>query len=163
MKTSILITIIICLLGFKANGQSSFEAFTHPEANIHQNVSIYHSPNSYYMEMSSDNEAGWIVRVHERQGNFFRIDIEDLNMYNVWIHCGDLGVVIQNYDHADIPLLSSIFKADCDTVFLTHSYSAIVYDFVDQYVFVRIGDTNEIVYGWIEKKYLCGSPYTTCP
>lgn len=147
----------------KVNGQTSFEAFTHPEANTQQRVSIYHSPNVYYTEVLSGDEAGWIVHIHERQGNYFRIDIDDLNMNNVWIHCGDLGVVIQNYDNTNIPLFSSISMVNCDTTFLTQSYSAIVYDFVDQFVFVRIEDGDKPLYGWIEKRYLCGSPYTTCP
>lgn len=155
--------MICCLLCGKANGQIPLEAFTHPEANIQQSVSIYHSPNNYFSEISSDDEAGWIVHIHERQGNFFRVDIEDLNMNNVWIHCGDLGVVIQNYDNANIPLFPSISKECCDTIFLTHNCFAIVYDLVGQFVFVRVEDGDKTLYGWIEKRYLCGSPYTTCP
>ena len=159
LRLTLLLVAIYC--GQVAKGQSGFEAFTHPIGLLPQKVSIYHSPDVYNKEIESDKEAGWIVRVYERRGNYLKIDIEELEMRGVWIHCGDVGVVIQNYDSLQIPLYSSIRNINCDTTYITKSYMAIVYDYVDPYVFVRIEDKNTI-YGWIEKKYLCGSPYTTC-
>ena len=159
LKLALLVVTFCC--GQVAKGQSGFEAFTHPEGFLPQTVSIYHSPNVYSKEIESDKEAGWIVRVYERRGNYLRIDIEDLELHGVWVHCGDIGVVIQNYDNLQIPFFSSLIDIKCDTTYITKSYMAIVYDYVDPYVFVRIDSKNNI-YGWIEKKYLCGSPYTTC-
>ena len=101
--------LLVALLELQqqACGQQTLEAFTHPVECLSHKVSIYSAPNVHYMEISSSTEAGWIVQVYERQGNYFRIDIEDLELYNVWIHCGDIGVNIQNYDSINIPLFSA--------------------------------------------------------
>lgn len=166
MKKIISLTyLIVSCLGQIALGQSYLEAFTHPVGNLKQNVSIYSSPYVYCKDITSDVEGGWVVYVHERNNNYFRIDIEDLGMYNVWIHCGDIGANIQNYDCVNIPIYSSIHKKKCDTSYISQSYTAIIYDFEDPFVFVKIdADSNSnSLYGWIHKKYLCGSPYTTCP
>lgn len=159
-----IIFLMLAFYGFKhVYGQQMFEAFTHPTADLFQRISIYSAPNVHYTEIDSDTEAGWIAQVYERKGNFFRIDIKDLSLNNVWIHCGDLGVNIQNYDSINIPLLSSIVKDKCDTTYINFGCTAIVYDFKDPFVFVRINVSDTSLYGWVEKKYLCGSPYTTCP
>lgn len=82
------------------------EAFTHPLSDINQKVSLYSNPDVYYKELKSDKEAGWTVVIKQKKDNYFQIDIQDLKLYNKWIHKGDLGVVVQNYDSTAIPVYS---------------------------------------------------------
>lgn len=161
------ILLINCLLIFFSSqvifGQDKhIEAFTHPLSDINQKISIYYSPNLYFKELESDKEAGWIVVIKQQQDNFFQIDIEDLKLYNTWIHKGDLGVVVQNYDSIAIPMYSMPFLDSSPLTYIYESCIGLIYDISDKMLFIQIIKEEDSFFGWVERKYLCGSPYTTC-
>ena len=134
------------------------EAFTNPFGLY--KTSVYDSPYVYMKEISSNTEAGWIISIKGKVDNFFSVDIEELNLKNVWIHKGDIGINIQNYDSIPIPIYSSIDTANSSKQYVFYSYTCAIYDISENYFFVYIPILN--IYGWIDRKYLCGSPYTTC-
>ncbi|MFV0598393.1 MAG: hypothetical protein ACK5M0_01520 [Bacteroidales bacterium] len=164
MKKGILIICLIILLpNIIIFGQDrNIEAFTHPFSNIKQKVSLYYSPNSYFKELDSDKEAGWLVVIKQKRDNYFQIDIEDLKLYNIWVHKGDLGVVVQNHDSIAIPMYSMPFLDSPKITYVHESNIGLIYDISDKMLFIQIIKEEDSFFGWVERKYLCGNPYTTC-
>lgn len=161
------IILLFCLSAvfadFELLGQhNNIEAFTHPLSDIKQKVSIYYAPNMYYKELKSDTEAGWIVIIKQKTGNYFQIDIEDLKLYDIWIHVGDVGIVVQNYDSITIPIYIEPDTTSFKSRYIYESCIGLIYDISDNLIFLQIIKENECFFGWVERKYLCGSPYTTC-
>ena len=164
-KNIIILSLLICLINVCCCQsfflQNHLEAFTSPYSL--NNTSIYDCPYNYMTEISPDAEAGWTVLIKGKVDNFFCVDIEDLNLKNVWVHRGDVGIVIQNYDSIPIPIYSSFFNFDTINSSKEYVYTghiAIIYDISEKFVFVHIPQLY--IYGWVDRKYLCGSPYTTC-
>ncbi len=154
---------ILCVISTieSSIAQCHFPAFTHPIDT--GRVSIYSAPNIYAFECNQDEEGGWEIEVIGKSGNYFYITSDKRELKNVWIHIGDVGVVIQNYD--SIPILiytqPNTTSFALDTIY--QSCIGLVYDYSEHFTFLRIMDKdNKLVYGWVENKYLCGSPYTTC-
>ena len=141
---------------------NNIEAFTHPLFDIKQNISIYTAPTLYYKELKADTEAGWIVTIKDKRDNYFQIDIEDLDLYNIWVHKGDVGIVIQNYDSITIPVYNEPNTNSYKSSYIYESCIGLIYDISDKMLFLHIIKGNESYFGWVERKYLCGSPYTTC-
>jgi hypothetical protein len=158
------ILIFFLLLFFVNNlfAQYNQDAFTHPLLDIKQKNSIYYAPNVYYKELKSDREAGWQVVITQKKDNYFQIDITDLKLYGIWIHIGDVGVVIQNYDSIAIPVYVIPDKNSFKNTYIYYSCIGLVYDICEDLVFIQTTIDNKEIWGWVEKKYLCGSPYTTC-
>lgn len=140
--------------------KSYLEAFTHP-INL-KPISMYHSPNIYYKELNSDKEGGWIIVIKQKNNNFFEIDIDQLNLYNIWVHIGDIGLVVQNYDSIPITLYDKPDTLSTKSTYIYESCIGLVYDINDKLVLLQINTNNECLLGWVEKKYLCSNPYTTC-
>jgi hypothetical protein len=143
-------------------GQYNIEAFTHPCLDIKQKVSLYRKPNEYFKELKSDTEAGWIVRIKQKTDNFFQIDIDDLKLHEVWIHKGDVGINVQNYDSIRIPVFIEPDTNSIISRYINEYCIGLIYDISDTMLFLKLEIRNNIIYGWIERKYLCGSPFTTC-
>lgn len=136
------------------------EAFTHP-IEINHKVSIYHAPHMYYKELHSDNESGWIVTVKQKKLNYFQIDIEDLELNSVWIRAGDIGVVVQNDDSIALPIYA---VPDTNTQVIKNIYRScigLVYDVKNDFLFLQIILDSGRIWGWVERKYLSVTPYTT--
>lgn len=160
------IILLICLLVFFGDlevfGQQDIEAFTHPLSDIKQKVPIYHAPNEYYMELKSDTEAGWIVSIKQKAGNYFQIDIKELKLHDKWIHIGDVGTVVQNYDSIAIPIYTEPDTTSFKSRYIYESCIGLIYDISDNLIFLQFVKEKECFFGWVERKYLCGNPYTTC-
>jgi hypothetical protein len=137
----------------------NLEAFTHPLSL--EPISIYYNPDSYYKKLESDSEGGWNVIIKQKLGNFFRVDIDELKLYDIWIQTGDIGLIVQNYDSIPIPVYNNPHINSKILTTLYKSYIGLVCDISDNFVQLKIDSNNDII-GWVEKKYLCSSPYTTC-
>ena len=98
-----IISILFFANSFGQKIYKNIEGFTHP-VDIKKRLSIYSNPNIYLKELKADVETGWMVEVKQKKDNYFQIDIKDLKLYNVWIHLGDIGIVVQNYDSIAIPV-----------------------------------------------------------
>ncbi len=156
----ILLFCLILLIGCKTVDYDNIEAFTHPLTL--EPIPIYSHPGKYLRNIDSDVEAGWIVRITKKRGEYFQVNIEDLSLHNIWIKSGDMGLVIQNYDSLQIPMY---LKPDTNASverFILESHIGLLYDIRNNFALLRIMVNGEEVEGWIELKYLCGNPYTTC-
>lgn len=161
---SFVVIIFFMLYGCQPVYRCNLKAFTHPEdLSV---VSLYSKPNKFYRYLQSDIEAGWIISVEKKYTGFFYIKLPEeckLSKKNVWIKAGDIGVVIQNYDSIKIPIYVSVDTLSQPSGFIYISMIGKVYDIKDNLVLLGITlDNGEITQGWVEKKYLCGNPYTTC-
>lgn len=166
MKNTLFIGIIILFMlsGCVSVYRCDFKAFTHPEDL--KFVPLYSKPNKFYRYLQSDNEAGWIISVKKKYTDFFYIELPEeckLSEKNVWIKTGDIGVVIQNYDSIKIPIYVSVDTLSQPSGYIYISMIGKIYDIKDNLVLLGITlDNGDIIQRWVEKKYLCGNPYTTC-
>lgn len=141
--------------------QYPIEAFSHP---INKNpIELYKKPNKFYKTLLPDTEAGWTVTVIKKEKQYFELNIEELSLYNVWVKVGDIGLIIQNNNGENIPLYINPSTTSSVKFILTESYIGKIYDIKDDFVLVRIKDkNNKCICGWVERRYLCSNPYTTC-
>lgn len=152
--------LIICAYSCKT---ISLEAFTHPY-NINQ-VPTYRSPNKFYSYLQADTEGGWIVEIQKQREGFFYVKLPsecELPKKYIWIKAGDLGVVVQNYDSIEIPVYLSADTLSVPVTYISHSTIGIIYSIKKDFVLLRCRYNDEEVKGWVQKKYLCGNPYTPC-
>ncbi len=149
-------------------GISEFEAFTHPYS---MNPQIIYNQNGQELLLNSDEEGGWIVHVLKKNKQYFmvRIDNPKFNAKDVVkINKGELGVVIQNPDNNDINLyLQPSFNSKIICVLNKGYVGSILdiryHDYSKCFVKLKIQTELDVVIGWVPLKYICGSPYTTCP
>jgi len=159
---SFLIPLFLPSLIGNHNG-SEIEAFTHVLDEKY--VSIYSKPYTYLKDIEPDDEGGWIVQVKDQESFFFNICIPDLDMENVWIKKGDIGLIIQNYDECEIPVFPALIDTigtNCQEFHITNTCVGLLYDYTENYVFISVELDGEYIFGWVNRRYVCGSPYTTC-
>lgn len=158
MKKVLIFTIIIFPIYLR--GQS-IECFTHPFANTP--ISLYSEPYIYLNKLYVSGEAGYEVIATQKESDYILIcDFYDESELG-WVMVGDLGIVIQNYVNDLIPIYSSPdYLSTIQTYLTEESYIAILYDWTTDFAKIKIEEGNLICLGWIDRKYLCGSPYTTC-
>tara|TARA_B110001450_G_C17562959_1_gene457554 strand:- start:240 stop:734 length:495 start_codon:yes stop_codon:yes gene_type:complete len=139
----------------------SFRGFTHYESTL---LIIYKTPNGDTLkEVSPDEEAGWIAEIKELQGNYFKIDIADLEIKEAWVLKESIYVNTRNYDGQIISLYESFDKSSKPVGYLQKEQTVRVLDACGKWVYVEgIGKDGKIK-GWLEPEMQCGNPYTTCP
>lgn len=158
---------ILFFLIYVNNGfGQSLPCFTHPLKHLSEPISIYKSPFVYQKELYMDDseEGGYEVCAIRRTSGFIQC-WDNINPTDTfWVHIGDVGVIIQNYNHDTIPIYDS---STSQTVIcaLVDSYLGIVYNWNDSMALLKVldWDWNPIAMGWLHRKYLCSSPRTTCP
>lgn len=156
-----------CFIGFIfyscVSHQFIFQAFTHP--NDLEKISIYSKPDKFYSYLSSDKEAGWIVKIMNKNANYFYVKLPPecyFSKKNIWVKSGDLGIIIQNYDSIKIPIYESSDTLSNSIQYIYSSTTGRIYDIKNDLFLLGFKYENKEILGWIEKKYLCGNPYTTC-
>jgi hypothetical protein len=163
MKKYIVLQVLlfVFLIGESKDKYDNIKAFTHP-LDIKHSVSIYHTPGNYFRELKPDVEAGWIINVKQREKNYFKIDILDLKILDIWIHVGDIGVVVQNYDSIALPIFS---RPDTNSIVINFVYKScigLIYDISDNFFLLQVITEEACYFGWVERRFLCYNPYTTC-
>lgn len=167
--------IILSICGFSGFIRVfAIEGFTHPYDNVP--IVLYDAFYSPVSVLLSDTEAGWIVNVIEIDSPYVKIQFhEDNKLYDacyfkkimqdtVYARQQDIGVVIQNESNGEvqIPIFES---AKCERVigYLDTSYIGTIEDVYGELIRVKIR-VNQCQYitGWVNSKYVCGNPYTTC-
>jgi len=158
------VVALLAISGCVSVNHVNFEAFTHP---VNSNdIPLYYKPCKFYSYLQSDTEAGWVVKIKKKHSRYFLVKLPEecnLSKKNVWIKAGDVGVVVQNYDSIKIPLYKSANTLSKPIKYIYSSSIGEIYDIKKKVVLLDIIlDSGEVVHGWVEKKYLCGNPYTTC-
>jgi hypothetical protein len=159
--------ILLSLILISCKTFDTVECFTHP--NGKGNISLFSKPNAnnFSTYLQSDEEAGWIVSIKKQHKDFFLIELpKESQVYDkkMWIKAGDVGVVVQNYDSIGIPIYMSL--EDISILNCRYIYESIIgkiYDITKNYILIEITlNDGNVTKAWVEKKYLCGNPYTTC-
>lgn len=160
---------ILALLFFQSSFSVSqridiVECFTHPISAISNPISLYTEPYHYEKELYIDHgsEGGYLVIAEEIFDNFIKIRLLNDSTYVRWVHVGDVGVVIQNYDHLLIPIYSDCSDQSTIITYIDNSYIGLIVNFSKDFICLMINTQKNLIYGWVEKKYICGDPYTTC-
>ncbi len=158
---------IILSIGFSLYScvchQVNLEAFTHPYTL--DDIPVYSKPDKFLSLLQADDEAGWIVKIRKQKYDYFYVNLpEDCDSFkkNIWIKAGDLGIVIQNVDSLQVPMYESADTLSNSIAFVYNSTIGKIFDLKDELVLLGVRFDNIYTYGWVEKKYLCGNPYTTC-
>ena len=152
--------LVLCACSCKT---ISLEVFTHPY-NLNQ-VPTYRSPNKFYSYLQADTEGGWIVEIQKQSEGFFYVKLPsecELPQKGIWLKAGDLGVVVQNYDSIEIPVYLSADTLSVPVTYISHSTTGIICSIKKDFVLLRCRYNGAEVKGWVQKKYLCGNPYTSC-
>lgn len=163
-KSTFCIVLFLCVFLFACSCRtSSFEAFTHPyKLDL---MPTYSSPNKFYSYLQADTEGGWIVEIQKQQEGFFYVKLPsgcELPKKYIWVKSGDLGVVIQNYNSIGIPVYLSADTLSVPATYILNSVIGIIYSIKKDFVLLRCRYNGYEIKGWVQKKYLCGNPYTTC-
>ncbi|MGY6560468.1 MAG: hypothetical protein ACXITV_00010 [Luteibaculaceae bacterium] len=152
----------VCFVKTCSGQQVEMRAFTHP-FNL-KPIKIYKSLYDTAIYLEADDEMGWSVKITDKEGEFFKISFIDKDklLNEAWIHIDDLGVVIQNYNNLMIP----VFKAPNDNNEIVHyieeSITVNVCGFNEEFVCVVIQINKINLNLWVERKYVCDHPATTC-
>lgn len=140
-----------------------FKAFTHPYGL--GEIPVYSRPNKLYSYLQSDTEGGWIVEIRKQKAGYLYVTLPadcDFAKKDILIKSEDVGVVIQNYDSIQIPMYISADTLSNPTAYIYASTIGSIYAIEKELVLLKVRYDNKDIQGWIEKKYLCGNPYTTC-
>ena len=135
--------------------------FTHPLCTINEPISLYSEPDKYICELYISGDGGYEVCALTRVENYIAVLDLPCGRDTSWVHIGDVGVVAQIYDQ-NIPIYSQNDSLSTILGYLSESHIGILYDWDEKYVLVKIKDDNIDKTGWLNRGYICGSPYTTC-
>ena len=112
--------------------------------------------------MEISGEAGYEVEALRAENGYIMLSHLNEEKEHVWVRVGDVGIVIQNYNNYSIPVFFHPDSLSTVQTYLSESYIAILYDWNKDFVMVSIKDEKMEYIGWINRRYVCGSPYTTC-
>lgn len=166
MKSFILhIIILFCSCQVADEQQCSevnMKAFTH---HFEDKLSIYKNINGALLnEIDSDEEAGWIVEIIGVNEDYFEININDLNIYGVWVLKPSLGLNTRNYDGQSISLYREPTKKSDEVARLDEEQTVMILDACKDWAYIKgKSKDGKEVEGWLEPSMQCGNPYTTCP
>lgn len=161
--------IIVCLMVMSPIdifGQDLLTCFTHPFSS--EPIPLFSKPNVYMKDLciDVDGEAGYEVIPLRKEDGFILVHFPCCEYISdekqAWVKIGDLGVVVQNYDNYSIPVYTQPDSLSTIQTYLLKSYIGLLYDWTDDFVMLQIKDKDVECFGWIDRSYICGSPYTTC-
>jgi hypothetical protein len=156
--------ILVILFGCQTKqcDEIYINGFTHFEKD---NVIIYRTASENILKtIKPDEEAGWMVNVINMQGDYFQINIEDLNLNKVWIQKGEVYANTRNYDDSNIELKEKPNEFSTIVFYLHKQQTLKILNGCKDWAFVEGKDKRgNLVRGWVQSNMLCENPYTTCP
>lgn len=137
-------------------------AFTH---HFEEKLLIYKNQNGDLLsKIDPDEEAGWIVEIVGVDGDYFKVNIDDLDLNNVWVLKKSLSLNTRNYDGQSIILYQDPTKKSGKVGLLDKEQTVMILDACKDWVYIKGESINgKEVRGWLEPDMQCGNPYTTCP
>jgi len=138
-------------------------AFTHYYSN--EKLDIYNEPVSgkVLKKIDPDEEAGYIVHIIGVENDFFKVSFEDLELKNVWVKKGTLGLVTRNYDNQKLNLYDKPSIDSSTSSVLEKEQIVRVLDACNKWAYVETISEGDVKRGWLQPDMQCGNPYTTCP
>lgn len=138
-------------------------AFTHYNSN--QKLDIYNEPfnGKLLKKMDPHEEAGYILQIIGAEKDFFKVSFEDLDLKNVWVKKGTLGLITRNYDDQKLNLYSKPNLDSSVSSVLQKEQIVRVLGACNKWAYVETISDGEIKRGWLQPEMQCANPYTTCP
>ncbi|MCR5049692.1 MAG: hypothetical protein K6A36_01255 [Paludibacteraceae bacterium] len=156
-----IIVLILVFFPIDIFGQG-IECFTHPLCGFP--ITLFSAPSAFscLKDLSVSGEAGYEVEALRTENGYILISHPNDENEQVWVRIGDVGVVIQNYNNYSIPVYTQPDSFSVVQTYLSKSYIAILYEWNKDFVKVCVKDEKAEYIGWVDRRYICGSPYTTC-
>lgn len=127
-------------------------------------LDIYDTPKGKLIrKIPPDEEAGYIVYILDVKDDFFNVDFEELDIKNVWIRKGTLGIVTRNYDSEKLNLYKNPKLESKVSYVLENEQIVKVLNVCNDWAYVETISDNKVQKGWLQPDMQCGNPYTTCP
>lgn len=161
MKSVLIFIVTIIIFPIEIMGQG-IECFTHPQCGCP--ITLFSRPSACARlnDLKISGEGGYEVEALRTENGYILLSHIDEKNEQVWVKIGDVGVVIQNYNNDSIPVYTQPDSLSAVQTYLLDGYVAIFYDWNKDFVRVCIKDDKIEWIGWVDRKYICGSPYTTC-
>lgn len=141
---------------------ASVEGFTHYN---YDHLTIFKDTSGDTLKIiGPDEEAGWITLIKGTSEKYFKVDLVDLNITNVWIDKGSVSLNTRNYNNEDITLYKEPITSSKKSGVLVVEQTVKILNVCNQWALVLgIDKDNKLVEGWLKPEMQCGSPYTTFP
>lgn len=138
------------------------DCFTHPLCGFP--ITLFSAPSAFacWEDLLVSGEAGYEVEALRTEKGYILISHPNEENEEVWVRIGDVGVVVQNYNNYSIPMYAEPDSLSIIQTYLLKGYIAILCDWNKDFVRVCVKDEKAEYIGWIDRRYVCGSPYTTC-
>jgi hypothetical protein len=188
-KTVIIICAIFIFFCCKTNDCEilNVSCFTHYQINQADEViigtdklplvNVYDNNGKVIFNLPPDEESGWGITIVSQNENYFKVyniwsqKAKALNYWNndwmsdyqyVWVKKGSVGLNINNYDNQKVPIYSKSNTKSEIIGYIKNAQTVRVLDACKDWAYIKgISDKEEIL-GWLEPKWQCGSPLTTC-
>jgi acyl-CoA synthetase (AMP-forming)/AMP-acid ligase II len=163
MKALIFLTVMLysCQTVNENCSEIKVRAFTH---HFEEKLLIFiNQKGDLLSEIEPDEEAGWIVEIVGVEGDYFKVNIDDLDLNNVWVLKKSLSLNTRNYDGQSIILYQDPTKKSGKVGLLDKEQTVMILDACKDWVYIKGENINGTeVSGWLEPDMQCGNPYTTC-
>ena len=144
--------------------EQGIACFTHPLCGFP--ITLYSTPSAFAclkdLSIPTSGEAGYEVVALRKENDFILLSFPYGENEQAWVKIGDVGVIVQNYSNYSIPMYTQPDSLSTVQTYLLEGYIAILYDWTEDFVRVCIHDEKSEYIGWIDRRYICGSSYTTC-
>ena len=158
------ITDVICFTHYEINQADDLIIGTDKLPSF----SIYNKPNGKVIfNLPPDEESGWEIDILEKKSDYFKIENvwknNWMNNYKyVWIKKGSVGLNINNYDNQKVPIYSNSNTESEIVGYIENAQTVSVLDTCKDWAYIKGINGKEEVLGWLEPKWQCGNPLTTC-
>lgn len=189
-STTIVCTILILFASkTKKCDNINLTCFTHYQVNQKKEnlplFNIYDKPNGKVIfNLPLDEESGWEIEILEKRFNYFKINniwsknfVESkggpwanvwendwMRRYDhVWVEKGSVGLNINNYDNQKVIIYNQPTSKSEIIGFIEKPQTVKILDVCRDWAYIEGINGNNKIYGWLEPKWQCSNPVTTCP
>lgn len=135
------------------------------------------SDGKVIFNLPPDEESGWGITIVGQSENYFKIyniwrqEAKTLNYWEndwmndykyVWIKKGRVGLNINNYDNQKVPIYSKSNTKSEIIGYIETAQTVSVLDACKDWAYIKGVNGKEEILGWLEPKWQCGNPLTTC-
>lgn len=138
------------------------QAFSHPLSL--DTILVYVDSTGERISLASDLESGWRLKVIKASEEEFYVEFLEgpLQDESVWIEKKDVGVVIENYNNFLIGAYEEPSESSKKIMTINESMVVVLVGFDEFFVQVCLEIEAEMKKVWIQRKFICDNPVTTC-
>lgn len=151
----ILVFSLSCPLSKKRCSKANVRGFTHFNYEL---LTIYRNPHGDILKkIGPDEEAGYIVQIIGVKNNYFKINIGDLGLKNVWVIKGLVSLNTRNYEGQKIGLYQHPDISSDIVDSLVGEQTVKVLNACNRWAYIEGKDKNKkTIRGWLQPDMQCG-------